>query len=353
MIHVGVIGMGRSGWELHAEPLRKMPGYKLVTVCDQSQARLDMASRTFGVRTTRDPQELIRDPQVELVVIAAPSNMHASLAMSALAAGKHVLVEKPMALSLGEADAMMEAAAKAGRLLTVFHNRRWDRDYQMVKALVGKGVLGELLTLDSRVMTYGPEWTSYGVPEFNPQWRIQKAHGGGFLADWGPHLVEQMLDLTGQWPATVTCQLRAQIWAREVEDYFHMRLSFPSGLLVTLEGSNNARMPLPRWFMAGREGTLMADGAWGKWTDMKIIGSVGGLPAELLPRGMGPSSGGRSYDVGDELSAQFYGDLADALENKRPPAITVQRARNVMAILEAARRSHEENRTVSVPDPAK
>ena len=77
-----------------------------------------------------------------------------------------------MALSLAEADEMIEAAERNGRLLTVFHNRRWDQDYQMLKRLVNQGVLGELLTLDSRVMTYGPEWTTYGVEEFNPTWRI-------------------------------------------------------------------------------------------------------------------------------------------------------------------------------------
>ena len=352
MIGVGIIGMGRSGWELHAEPLRKMPGFRLAAVCDQSQARLDKAEQTFGVRTCREPRALIDDPEVDLVVVAAPSNLHASLAIAALDAGKHALVEKPMAMTLAEADAMVAAAGRAKRLLTVFHNRRWDRDYRMVKAIVQKKLLGELLTLDSRVMTYGPEWTTYGVPEFNPQWRIQKAYGGGFLADWGPHLVEQMLDLTGQWPDSVTCQLRAQIWAKEVEDYFHLRLAFPSGLLVTLEGSNNARMPLPRWFVAGREGTLAADGAWGKWTDMRVRGTVADIPVDMLPRDVGPSSGGRSYDVGDELSAQFYGDLAEALANGRPPAITAQRARDVMAILEAARRSHAENRTVAVGSPA-
>lgn len=349
MIRVGIIGMGRSGWELHAEPLRGFADYKLVAVCDQSEARLAAAAKAFGVRTGKDPQALIRDPEVDLVVIAAPSDLHAPLALAALAAGKHALVEKPMAMSLAEADAMVAAAAKAGRLLTVFHNRRWDRDYQMVKALVRDGVLGELLTLDSRVMTYGPEWTTYGVPEFNPQWRIQKAHGGGFLADWGPHLVEQMLDLTGQWPDTITCQLRAQLWAKEVEDYFHIRLTFPSGLLATLEGSNNARTPLPRWFVAGRDGTLTADGTWGQWTDMRIRRTVAGMPADTQPRGMGPSSGGRAYDVGHELSAQFYGDLAEALAKGRPPAITVERARNVMAILDAARRSDAEKRTVAVP----
>lgn len=352
MINVGIIGMGRSGWELHAAPLRKIEGYRLVAACDQSPARLEQAGREFGVRTFREPQALIADPEVDLVVIASPSHLHAKLAIEALAAGKHVLVEKPMALTLAEADAMVAAANRAKRLLTVFHNRRWDRDFQMVKRIVQQGVLGELLTLDSRVMTYGPEWTTYGVAEFNPKWRIQKAYGGGFLADWGPHLVEQLLDLTGQWPESIACQLRAQIWAQEVEDYFHLRLTFPSGLLVTLEGSNNARMPLPRWFVAGRAGTLMADGAWGKWTNMRIRSAVADLPVDLIPQDVAPSSGGRSYDVGDELSAQFYGDLAEALATGKPSAIPATRARNVMAILDAARRSHEERQTVAVPAPA-
>lgn len=351
MINVGIIGMGRSGWELHAEPLQKIAGYKLLAVCDQSAARLDAASRTFGVKTCSDPQELICRNDIDLVVISAPSNLHAELAMAALKAGKHVLVEKPMAISLYEADQMVAASAKEGRLLTVFHNRRWDRDYQMVKKFVQNGMLGEILVLDSRVMTYGPEWTSYGVAEFNPQWRIQKAHGGGFLADWGPHLVEQILDLTGQWPDSVTCQLRAHIWAKEVEDYFHMRLSFPSGLLVTLEGSNNARTPLPRWFVTGREGTLTADGTWGKWTDMRIRTTAAGMASEIIPQGAGPSSGGTSYDVGDELSAQFYTDLSEAIAGKRTPAITTQRARNVMAILDAARQSDAECATIAVQAP--
>jgi predicted dehydrogenase len=98
-------------------------------------------------------------------------------------------------------------------------------------------------------------------------------------------------------------------------------------------------MPLPRWFVVGREGTLVADGAWGRWTDMRIRGSVADVTMDLLPQDVGPSSGGRNYDVGEELSAFFYGDLAEALDTGRPPAITMQRARDVMAILEAARQS--------------
>jgi predicted dehydrogenase len=211
---------------------------------------------------------------------------------------------------------------------------------------VQQDVLGELLTLDSRVMTYGPEWTTYGVPEFDPQWRIHKAYGGGFLTDWGPHLIEQLLDLTGQWPDTVACQLRNQLWATEVEDYFHMRLTFASGLVVTLEGTNNALIPLPRWFVVGRKGTLTANGTWGKWTEMCVRGAEAENRADLLSREDGPSSGGRNYDVGEELSACFYGDLAAALADGREPAISAKRAREVMVILEAARAAHAENTTI-------
>jgi predicted dehydrogenase len=200
-------------------------------------------------------------------------------------------------------------------------------------------------------MTYGPEWTSYGVSEFNPTWRIQAAYGGGFMADWGPHLVEQCLDLTGEWPVSVTCQLRSHLWATEVEDYFNMRLLLPSGLLVTLEGSNNARLPLPRWFVVGSEGTLVAEGTWGRWTEMRIRRSLGDLTAELVPQDVGPSSGARDYDVGDELSDAFYSDLAEALSTGRPPAITAQRGRDVIAVLDGARRSNESGETVKPQAP--
>jgi len=346
MIKVGIMGMGRSGWELHATHLQTIPGYRLVAVCDQSEVRREEAAKTFKVRAYADPQQVIEDPEVQLVVVSLPSNLHASAAIAALEAGKDVVVEKPMSVTLAEADAMVAAAETSGRLLTVFHNRRWDRDYQMVKTLADGGLLGELLTLDSRVMTYGLAWATYGVPEFDPTWRTKAAYGGGFMADWGPHLLEQVLDLAGELPVSVTCQLCSHIWSTEVEDYFHMRLTFPCGLLATLEGSNNARMPLPRWFVVGREGTLVADGAWGRWTDMRIRRSMADMTMDLLPQDVGPSSGSRDYDVGEELSAFFYADLAEALATGRPPAISAQRGRDVMYILEAARRSSQSGQTI-------
>jgi len=351
MIRVGIIGMGRSGWELHAAPLSQLPGYQVAAVCDQSEKRLTEAARLFNAKPFTDPEALCRAPEVDLVVVAVPGSLHSTLAIHALGFGKHVLVEKPMANTLAEAEAMLAAAEKSKGLLTVFHNRMWDRDFLMVRQLVQEAFFGEVLSIESRVMTYGPEWPSYGVPEFNATWRTQAAYGGGFLADWGPHLVGQCLALAGAWPARVTCQLRSQVWATEVEDAFNLCLDFDSGLLVMIEGSNNARLPLPRWFVVGREATLVADGAWGRWTHMRARKSVGSMVMDIVPQDPGSATAGRSMAVGEDLSVQFYTDLARALDAGTPPAITAAFARDVIALLEAARRSHETRATVAAPAP--
>jgi len=351
MTSVGIIGLGRSGWELHAEPLHRMSGYGVTAVCDQSGKRLARAADELSARAYDDAQDLIEDPDVDLVVVAVPGNLHASLTIAALNGGKHVVVEKPMAGTIEEADAMLAAAERNKRLLVAFHNRHWDEDYRMLKALVRRGELGELLNMDSRIMSFGAEWASYGVPEFNPTWRVQAAYGGGFLADWGPHMVEQCLDLIGEWPTTVTCQLRSHMWSTEVDDYFNVRLSFGSGLLVTLEGSNNARIPPPRWFAVGREGTLISGSGWSGWTDMRLMRGTEENEAQIRPDEILPREVSAEANIGDDLSAFFYADLAHALQEGRPPTVAAERARDVVAILEAARRSNDAGHSVEPDGP--
>ncbi len=352
MIKTGVIGLGRSGWEIHCSFLSQAKNFQLAAVCDQSPMRLKQAGELFKTRTYSSAQELIDDPNIELVTVSAPSHLHKSLAVAALAAGKHVIVEKPMTTSLADADEILDAAEKSGRTLTVFHNRRWDRDYLMIKKLYQDGAFGSLFSIDSRVMTFGPEWSSYGVKEYDPQWRTKAAFGGGFLADWGPHMVDQCLDLCGEWPKSVTCELRSHLWATEVEDSFTLRLNFPSGLLVTIEGSNNTRIPLPRWFVVGERGTLISRGEWGRWTEMRFVGLVDGKEEEFEPKPASEGDGLESFGVDTELTTRFYTDLYDALTLGSEPAIKASFARNVMAVLESARESSKESQTIYL-DPAR
>lgn len=348
MIRVGIIGLGRSGWELHAETLHRMPGYVVSAVCDLSPALLSRAAERFEARTFAEAETLIQNAELDLVVVAVPGNLHAPLAISALEAGKNAVVEKPMSSTLAEADHMLAAAERAGRRLAVFHNRHWDPDYRMVKGLVERGALGDLLTIDSRIMSFGPEWTTYGVPEFEPSWRVQARYGGGFLADWGPHMVEQMLDLIAEWPERVDCQLRGYVWSEEVDDYFSMRLSYASGLLVRIEGSNNARIPPPRWFIQGREATLISGSGWTGWTDIRLRQTIGRMTADMAPQDIVQCDA--PGDQGDGSSC-FYADLQRMLLEDETPAVTAERGRDVMAILDAARESSTTGQAVRPEAP--
>jgi predicted dehydrogenase len=351
LIRAGVVGLGRSGWELHLETISKMREYQVTAVCDQSPQRLARATATFGTRPHASWQSLLADSEVDLVVVAVPGNLHAPIALAALEAGKHVIVEKPMANTLAEADEMLVVARRTGRMLTVFHNRRWDRDYRMVKSLVRTGELGELLTVDCRVMSFGSTWPTYGVAEFKPSWWVQAAYGGGFLADWGPHLVDQCLDLLDAWPTRVVAELRRCLWSKEVDDYFQIRMAFDAGLLVTVEGSNNARIALPRWFVVGTEATLISGSGFGHWAEMRLARGMDQVTTEAVPRRTGDVGISDGRHVADEPNRLFYEDLAEALARGRTPAVSAARARDVIALLDAARQSSELGQTVVAPAP--
>ncbi len=163
-------------------------------------------------------------------------------------------------------------------------------------------------------------------------------------------MVEQCLDLLGEWPVSVFAQLQSHLWATEVEDYFFLRLAFPSGPLATLEASSSARIPQPRWFAVGSEGTLTGGAGFGHWSEMRLQRAEDETPVDLPPQALPPNVEGRGMDAWLLPVACFYDDLAEALGRGQPPAVTAARARDVMAILDAARRSHETGQVVAPPE---
>ena len=142
-LDVALLGFGLAGRVFHAPLVEATPGLRLHTVVSSDPAKV--ASAYPQARVLTDPQAAFADPDIDLVVVATPNHTHAPLALAALAAGKHVVVDKPFALDLAEARAMIEAADRAGRRLSVFHNRRWDADFLALRALLAEGRLGEVV----------------------------------------------------------------------------------------------------------------------------------------------------------------------------------------------------------------
>ena len=196
MKKIAIIGYGGQGaW--HAEHAMHSDVVSLAGVYDISGARCD-AARERGIRVYSSREELLSDPEVNIVVCATPNDSHKEIVISALRAGKHVICEKPVALSVTDFDDMCREAAAAGRLLTVHQNRRWDVDYLAIQSLLHTGEIGEAVNIESRI--HG----SRGIPS---DWRCKAEHGGGMIYDWGVHLIDQILQLIPEKVTHIYCEM--------------------------------------------------------------------------------------------------------------------------------------------------
>lgn len=153
-LQVALIGYGFVGKAFHAPLINAVPGLALSVVASRDAAKVH--ADLPHVRVIADPLEAIRLPEVDLVVIASPNATHAPLALAALEAGKHVVVDKPFTLDLAQARTLIAAAEKHGRLLSVFQNRRWDSDFLGVKQVIEQGLIGKVTHFESHIDRYRP-----------------------------------------------------------------------------------------------------------------------------------------------------------------------------------------------------
>ncbi len=185
-IRTGVVGLGRAGWKIHAAPLGAMPArFEIAGVCDPDASRCAEASAQLLCPAHQDLDGILRDPDIELVVVASPSHLHTEQSLAAIAEGKHVVCEKPFALSAEDADRTIEAAEAAGVVVAPFQNRRYEPHFRKVLELVRSGELGEVLQIRICWHRFSRRW----------DWQAMRRFGGGVLFNNGAHLIDQALDL--------------------------------------------------------------------------------------------------------------------------------------------------------------
>ena len=337
-VGVGIIGFGRIGAE-HAGWLARANGIRAVAVADGTPARQDLARRR-GLRVYTTVEQLLEDRGVRAVLVATPNAMHFDHAGAALAAGRHVMVEKPLAMDLGQSRALVEDAAARELVMSVFHNRRWDLDYLTVRRAVAAKAFGRLLNVESRL----GQWSSCVGPaarEYRPNWRNEAAFGGGGLYDWGSHFVDQLWRLV--WPATparVFAQLRGNVWSTDCDDFARVCVDFDDGVAGLVEINTTTARPLPRWHLDGTAGSAGAPFSREfdvrKWAEVELTPAAGGSPRLLEP----------ASEVLDETA--IWEQFAAAVRGEGPPAVDPRSVLCTMALLDAARQSAREGRTVDV-----
>ncbi len=346
-VRVGIIGLGRSGWHIHALGLRQIPeAYRIVAVADLIEARRREAEQALGCRAYTAYTDLVADPEVELVVVAPPSYLHAVYAIAALHAGKTVVCEKPMAANLADADAMIAAARRTGSLLTMFQNRRREPSYLKVRELIASGVLGRIFQIKMTVHSFGRRW----------DWQTLKGFAGGQLRNNGVHYIDQallLMDLASGGDAPVEPEVfysaTNALALGDAEDSFKMILRAPGAPLVDFELISACAYGQEPWLVMGTQGALAGDYDNLRWKYF--------LPAEATSRVLSiEPTPDRSYNRDDlwlheetwsarppegvapagfvALTIAYYLDLYRTLREGAPLTVTPESVRRVMQVVE-------------------
>ncbi len=334
-VKVGAVGYG-GAFDMGEQHLKQMQaaGMTPVAVCDLDPERLTAAEADFpGIETYSSLDELLETSDVDLLAVITPHNTHADLAVRCLEAGRHVVVEKPMALTTEECDRMIAAARDSDVLLSTYHNRHWDGCVlRATRQLVGEGIVGEIYRIEAHMGGYRRpgDW-----------WRARRPVSGGILYDWGVHLLEYSLQLlpgakmsevsgfrhTGFWADR-------SAWGDEVnEDEARAVVRFESGQWLTLTMSSLDSYPKGRerkWVeVTGTGGTYLFDG--GSWKT--ILQTDDGTTEEE-----GKNPGGEGH--------RYYRNVTAALLGEEELIITPEWARRPIHVLDLAVRSAEEGRAI-------
>jgi predicted dehydrogenase len=329
-IKVGVVGYG-GAFDMGKGHLNqaKAAGMTPFAVTDVDPSRLKAAREDFpGIETYPSLDAMLKKSAVNLIVVITPHNTHAPLALKALKAGRHVVSEKPLAITTAECDAMIAAAKKSGVVLSTYHNRHWDAHVLAAVKHIREGAIGEVIRFETRMAMYAKprDW-----------WRTSKTISGGVLHDWGVHLLEYGLQVIDSEIVEVSGFAHRGFWAPQtkwkkdtIEDDGFAAVRFKSGACLTLLVSSIETNPRRGIFnVTGTKGSYVAD-----WRFNEIIRPEG--DTVVTTKILNPPA----------QTEKFYQNIADHLVKGAKLVITPEWSRRPIHILDLANRSAEQGRSL-------
>jgi predicted dehydrogenase len=341
-LRVGLIGYGYAGKTFHAPLVAAVPSLELAAVAssDASKVHADWP----GMTVCSSPAELIARDDIDLVVIATPNDTHHPLARAALLAGRHVVVDKPFTVALDDARELGALAGQQGRVLSVFHNRRWDGDFLTLRRLLADGALGRVVEMDSRHDRYRPQ--------VRQRWREGAGPGAGLWFDLGPHLVDQALQLFGS-PRAIALARDATRDGALADDWFHASLRYDR-LHVNLHAGMLVAASAPRLAVHGTLASFVKEGLDAQEEALKA-----GVRPSWPPQADWGVDPGRALRIrrADDGSAitetvtmlpgahmAYFAGVAAAIRGQGPNPVPPQEALAVMELIELGIRSAHERR---------
>lgn len=332
---LAIIGYGGMGGWHHASIRERLPE---ITVKGAYDIRPEARNRAEeeGLKAYQSLEELLSDASVEIVTIAVPNNFHKDYAIACLRAGKNVVCEKPVTMNAKELEKVIAVSRQTGKLFTVHQNRRWDRDYRIIKKIIEEKTIGIPYFIESRVQ--GSRGSLHG-------WRGHQINGGGMLLDWGVHLLDQLLDLLPAKVVSVSAHLDS-VFSDEVDDNLKVFLQFENNVSALVEVSTNCFINLPRWHLSCTDGTAVVED-WechGKivklaenadqmtWED-EIVYTAAGPTRTMAPRPVHTTQTLKLPEVHPDW-AEYYQNIAAVLEHKDEPIVRPEQCLRVMKLID-------------------
>jgi predicted dehydrogenase len=342
-IKVGLVGYGISATVFHAPFFETMPEYELVAVLERTKN--ESQKKYPSVKVVRSIEELVADPAIDLVVITTPNETHFPYAKAALAAGKHVVVEKPFTNTTAEAMELVDLAAASPTVLSVYQNRRYVSDFLTIKEILDKKLLGEVHEFEGHYDRYRAEARPNA-------WREVAKPGSGILYDLGPHIMDQALYFFGL-PKSITADIRLQRPHAKVDDYFDIRLDY-GFTKVILHASMLIREAGPRYMIHGTAGSFIKYGEDPQEAKLRAgilpVGADWGQEAAdmqgLLHTEINGAVVREKYPSQAGSYAQYYKNLYETIVHKTPVKEKPEHGYNTVRLIELAIESHTRQCTI-------
>jgi scyllo-inositol 2-dehydrogenase (NADP+) len=345
IIYVGIASYGMSGEIFHAPLLHTHQGFQISKILERTKNK--SKDRYPYARIAGNYDDLLRDRQIDLVVVNTPDNLHHDMVLKAIKAGKHVVVEKPFTLTVAEADDLIDKAKQAGVLVSVFQNRRWDSDFLTVEKILEEKWLG-------RLVEYEAHFDRYRNFIQENTWKELAESGSGTIYNLGSHLIDQALVLFGL-PGFVYADIRTLRTGGRVDDAFTLLLKYDD-VKVTLKASYLVREPGPKYYLHGTLGSFLK---WG------MDPQEDALKKELYPGSKNwgmeqeeewgtintEKDGSHTRRKMESLPGNYlayYDQLYEALVSGKPNPVPAEQGRDVIRVIEAAKESSNKGQAIRI-----
>lgn len=331
---LAIIGYGGIGDWHYQNVTKRIPNIKVKGIYDiREEANEKARENNLYIYETLD--ELLNDDDIDIVTIAAPNDFHRDLSIKCLNHGKNVICEKPVTMNAAELEEIIKASKETGKLFSIHQNRRWDKDYKIIKKILDDNTIGAPYFIESRVL--GSRRALHG-------WRGYAVNGGGMVYDWGVHLFDQLLDLIKSPVVSVSAHLFS-VFSDEVDDNFKVLMRFENDISALVEIATNCFIHQPRWHVSGTDGTAVVTN-WDcegkivklatdkvlKWED-DIVYTAAGPTRTMAPR---PDDTTKQLPLPTVQSnwTDYYNNIIDVLDNGAELIVKPEQALRVMHLID-------------------